>query len=122
MVQEHCMVKYNASIEELLYHCYIGQILFFHFTITFVYFQFFNFLIYCYFSIFSSFHLLLRRYVSFFDFIWVCFYFHGIIGWVSFLFNCKLLFFFVLIIIRQSYFYDRGDVTFSLIFFDISSI
>ena len=25
MVQEHCMAKYNASIEELLYHCYIGK-------------------------------------------------------------------------------------------------
>ena len=25
MVQEHCMSKYNASIEELLYHCYIGE-------------------------------------------------------------------------------------------------
>ena len=25
MVQEHCMAKYNASIEELLYHCYLGS-------------------------------------------------------------------------------------------------
>ena len=25
MVQEHCMSKYNASIEELLYHCYLGS-------------------------------------------------------------------------------------------------
>jgi len=25
MVQEHCMHKYNASIEELLYHCYLGS-------------------------------------------------------------------------------------------------
>ena len=25
MVQEHCMSKYNASIEELLYHCYMGK-------------------------------------------------------------------------------------------------
>ena len=25
MVQEHCMSKYNAGIEELLYHCYMGK-------------------------------------------------------------------------------------------------
>lgn len=25
MIQEHCMMAYNASIEDLLYHCYVGS-------------------------------------------------------------------------------------------------
>lgn len=28
MIQEHCMTTYNASVEDLLYHCYVGSTIF----------------------------------------------------------------------------------------------